>query len=260
VELDWTALGYAECQAIRAELASRYAPAMSALRGVRRECFRLGLISAEQLARSADLAGVRGERLPAGRHVSSLELLALFQSCAADPRAASGARDVALIAVLAGAALRRAEASALDLTEVDLGEGSLVVRGKGGRERRAFLAQGGEEALGAWIAVRGTEPGPLFVGVAKGGAIDPAMGGIGPDAILAILRRRARRAGVADFSAHDLRRTFIGEALEAGADLAAVQQLAGHRSVTTTARYDRRPEAARRQAARRARIPYVAPR
>jgi Phage integrase family len=64
--------------------------------------------------------------------------------------------------------------------------------------------------------------------------------------------------GLPDFSAHDLRRTFIGEALEAGADLAAVQQLAGHRSVTT-ARYDRRPEAARRQAARRVRIPYVAP-
>ena len=63
---------------------------------------------------------------------------------------------------------------------------------------------------------------------------------------------------MADFSAHDLRRTFIGEALEAGADLAAVQQLAGHRSVTTTARYDHRPEAARRQAARRVRIPYVA--
>ena len=91
----------------------------------------------------------------------------------------------------------------------------------------------------------------------QGGAIDPATGRLNPDAILAILRRRARRASVADFSAHDLRRTFIGEALEAGADLAAVQQLAGHRSVTTTARYDRRPEAARRQAARRVRIPYV---
>jgi integrase len=206
VDLDWTALGYAECQAIRAEIAARYAPAtanrhLAALRGVRRECFRLGLISAEALARSADLAGVRGERLPAGRHVGSLEPLALFQSCAADPRAASRARDAALIAVLAGATLRRAEASALNLADADLGEGSLRVRGKGGREHRAFLAQGGEEAVSAWIEIRGSEPGPLFVGVAKGGAVDPARGRLGPDAILAVLRRRSRRAGVADFSA-----------------------------------------------------------
>jgi site-specific recombinase XerD len=63
---------------------------------------------------------------------------------------------------------------------------------------------------------------------------------------------------VADFSAHDLRPTFIGETLEAGADLAAVQQLAGHRSVTTTARCDRRSESVRRQAAWRVRLPYVA--
>jgi integrase len=80
------------------------------------------------------------------------------------------------------------------------------------------------------VEVRGSEPGPLFVGVTRSGAIDPELGRLGPDAILAVLRRRARRAGVADFSAHDLRRTFIGEALEAGADLAAVQQLAGHPS------------------------------
>jgi integrase len=115
-----------------------------------------------------------------------------------------------------------------------------------------------EEAVGAWIDVRGTEAGLLFVRIAKGGAIHPQLGRLGPDAILAVVRRRARRAGVADFSAHDLRRTFSGEALEAGADLAAVQQLAGQRSVTTTARDDRRPEAAGRQAARRVRIPYVA--
>jgi site-specific recombinase XerC len=59
-------------------------------------------------------------------------------------------------------------------------------------------------------------------------------------------------------SGHELWRTFIGAAPEAGADLAAVQQLAGHRSVTTSARYDRRPEKARRQAAKRVGIPYVA--
>lgn len=63
------------------------------------------------------------------------------------------------------------------------------------------------------------------------------------------LTRRAAQAGIGDFSPHDLRRSFVSDALAAGADLARVQALAGHASPTTTARYDRRPEAAKRAAA-----------
>jgi site-specific recombinase XerD len=71
------------------------------------------------------------------------------------------------------------------------------------------------------------------------------------EAIRQILSRRTRVAGLAAISPHDLRRTYAGDLLDAGADLPAVQQLMGHASPSTTSRYDRRGDKARRSAAER---------
>ncbi|MDP9375205.1 MAG: tyrosine-type recombinase/integrase, partial [Chloroflexota bacterium] len=224
------------------------------LRGIAREAYHLGQLTAEDYERIKGLKPARGERLPAGRSASRGELAALLLACAADLGPA-GVRDGALLALLYAGGLRRAEAAALDLADYDPGEGAVRVRGKGNKERRVYLTGGVTAALTDWLATRGPAPGPLFRPVNKARRVVPRR--LSAQAIYAILQKRAGEVGLAHLSPHDLRRTFVGDLLDAGADLSTVQGMAGHANIATTARYDRRGDVARKRAAGLLHVPYV---
>lgn len=258
-EIPWGALRYAHTAALRAALLQRYRPAtvnkhLAALRGVLKQAVRLGSMTLAGYQAATDFKGVKGDTLPRGRALTPGEVKALAHACIGDSSAA-GARDLAVLALLYGCGLRRAEAAGLELADADLENGVVTVRGgKGRKDRTTHAPPGARHALAAWAAARGPEPGPLLCPVHKAGRI--ALRRMTAQAIYLTLQKRAVEAGVAAFSPHDLRRTFVSDLLDAGADLATVQKLAGHADPSTTARYDRRGEAAKAKAAGLIVFPY----
>lgn len=253
----WPALRYQHTAALRTALVERYAPAtankmLAALRRVLRECWQLGLMTVEEYERAANVKAVKAETLPKGRALSLDELTALLEACARDASPA-GVRDAAIIAVMAAGGPRRSEVVALQIGDYERADGRLTIRsGKGRKDRTIYVAGGAATALDDWLVLRGSSsPGPIFTSTTRAGAA------ISDQAVLVILRKRADQAGVAPFSPHDLRRTMITRLLEAGADVVSVQRLAGHADPATTAKYDRRGEQAKKDAAGRVEIPHV---
>ena len=195
--LAWPQVRYQHAAAVRTALAERYSPASSnkmlaALRGVLRAAWRLGLTSAEDYHLAASVEPVRGSSLPAGRALSSGDLRALFRSCADDPRP-SGTRDAAIFALAYGAGLRRSEIVALDVEHFDPEIGAVTIRrGKGNKDRIAYVANGALAALQDWLAVRGPGSGPLFWPVNKGGRVHARR--MTDQAVYGLMRRRAHQA------------------------------------------------------------------
>jgi integrase len=265
----WHQLRYQHAQAIRTRLSETVSartgrplsPAsvnkhLAALRGVLRECWRLGLMWAVVLARAIDLEPVRGSTPLRGRALEAHEVARLFDACMRD-RSPAGPRDAVILALGLAAGLRRAEIAALAVSDVDLAGEVVRVLGKGRKVREVPIKGGTLEALRAWFRCRGGEPGPLVSPVRKGGRV--SLAALAPAAVLRICEKRGDEAGLRGFSPHDLRRTYISVLLDRAVDLATAADLAGHASPNTTKRYDRRGERARHAAAEVVVVPYVGP-
>ncbi len=261
----WNRLTAASVRAIMAKLTGSPATRnkdLACLKGVARSAWELRQCGTEELLRIKSIKGDIGSRELAGRFVPAGEVSALLTACSQD-KSAAGARDAAMLAIAFTTGARRAEIASMRLESLerveDEGRYEIRIVGKRNSERRIFITGNTARALADWLAIRvfapGCNSGPLFCVVRKGGAVMPEYG-LSTTAVHKLLLKRCREAGVSNVRWHDARRSTASNLLDAGADLSVVAGILGHKSVTTSARYDRRGERAKVKASELLSVPY----
>jgi integrase/recombinase XerD len=146
-------------------------------------------------------------------------------------------RDRALLEVLYGTGARISEAVGLDVDDIDLTGRTVLLRGKGGKQRLVPLGTFAAGALSAYLVRIRPE-------LARSGRGTPKVflnsrgGQLSRQSAWAVLRAAADKAGLTTaISPHTLRHSFATHLMEGGADVRVVQELLGHASVTTTQIY-----------------------
>lgn len=156
-----------------------------------------------------------------------------------DGKNALGLRDLAILEVLYSCGIRAQELEGLNLSSIDYDQRLIRVMGKGRRERVVPVGRQALRAVEAYLdaakklrdRTAGMSPqSPLFINF-RGGRLTTRS-------IARIVRRYVKEMGVAGgISTHSVRHTFATHLLDGGADLRSVQELLGHKSLSSTQRY-----------------------
>lgn len=250
----WEQLNFAAVAKVRAGLlddgyaVSSVNMALSALRGVAQTAFNLNCMNAETLARIRSVKRVSGDIQRKGRALDKSEIRALIQAAKQHAQPVRRCRDTAIVLTLCGTGLRAGELVKLERRDYD--NGILTVRqGKGRKYREIHVADAVDKAIRAWLKVNANEAeNALFCRIQRNGkAASQSLTTTGLTGILAELQMTS---GIARFTPHDMRRTFITRLLEQGVDINTVRQLAGHSDISTTTRYDYRGDTMKIRASR----------
>ena len=216
-----------DCEYARTTIARR----LACLRSFFRYCHREGLV--ESNPAKALRTPRAGKRLP--HFLSTEQLATLLETPPANTW--DGLRDRAILETLYSAGLRVAELVAMDIEDWDRDADVLRVIGKGRKERFAPIGTYAAEALVRWLECRATRPNikpeaRFAVFINKNG------GRLTTRSIGRMLDKHLKTAGLDRItSPHTLRHSFATHLLDGGADLRSVQQLLGHKSLTTTQIY-----------------------
>lgn len=174
------------------------------------------------------VAGWHDAGVPQG--AKAPDIAALLASC--DPTERTGARDLAMLTMVARLGLRSVEVARLELEDIDWRAGEFNVRGKARRVDRLPLVCDVGETLADWLRHRpSTSSRRVFI-TTKAPITD-----IRPALVGETLRRVCRRCGVEVIGAHRLRHSLATTMLEHDASLVEIGQVLRHRDLATTAIY-----------------------
>src|SRR5581483_895548 len=195
-----------------------------------------GLLSPELAAGIRRLKGVKQLGARTGNWLTRDQAALLLEK--ADGEDLRSLRDVAMIAVLLGCGLRRAELSSLQVEDVQVRQGHWVIVdmvGKGNHLRTVPMPEWVKEAVDRWMTVAGISAGRIFRAVSRHGT--PWGKGVSENVVWYVVRRCAERMALDHLAPHDLRRTCAKLCHVSGGEIEQIQFLLGHASVLTTERY-----------------------
>lgn len=175
----------------------------------------------------------KGRSLP---HVLSTEEVARLLG-APPANTPMGLRDRAILETLYSAGLRVSELVGLNDGDLQLEEGLVRVRGKGRRERLAPLGSYAIRALRRWLQVRPLDP-TGSTGPERAVFVNRFGRRLTTRSVGRMLEKYLRQTGLDQRTTpHSLRHSFATHLLDRGADIRSVQELLGHKSISTTQIY-----------------------
>jgi integrase/recombinase XerD len=212
--------------------ATSAARAVVAVRGLHKFALRDGLVPADVAHEVRPPAPPR--RLPKAISVDDIERLL---DAAGYEQTALALRDRALLEMLYGTGARISEAVGLAVDDIDLSDRTVLLAGKGGKQRRVPVGSFAAAAVEKYLV----QARPVLAAAGRGSPIlflNSRGGPLSRQSAWTVLRTAAERAGLAaGISPHTLRHSFATHLMEGGADVRVVQELLGHSSVTTTQIY-----------------------
>jgi site-specific recombinase XerD len=209
---------------------------LAAVRRLAYEAADSGLLSPELAAGIRRVKGVKQLGCRAGNWLNRDQARLLLER--SDGDGLRSVRDVAMISILLGCGLRRAELAALRREDIQVRQGHWAIVdlvGKGNHVRTVPMPVWVKDAVDRWVTAALVTTGRVFRAVSRHGT--PWGTGISENVVWYVVRDCAKRLELGQLAPHDLRRTCAKLCHVNGGELEQIQFLLGHASVLTTERY-----------------------